>query len=338
MNMRKLINLVEKSLPTVRPQIWSLTNEMIDEDIIAYHGSPHDFDKFDMSKIGTGEGAQAFGHGLYFTDTEEIATNYRDNISYQQSIRDKGWISPEGLSPDQATDAKEYLSKFWGQFDPSYILQSARESARELPQAKAYRDQLEDSLVSMKIYFSNKGLKSPSGAMGTELQEKYPKIVLNLQNDLESANRSVSDCELAARVYPMLLQYGIEAFVPRGSLYKVRIKADPGDFIDWDKPLSDQSRKVQEAIMSHMQEPDSFKGPLRRRAQSVVNGDFSDVDVASAIALLGGYNDANGAAQTLLKVGIPGIKYLDGLSRKDGKGAYNYVIFDDNLIEIIKKM
>lgn len=30
--------------------------------IRAYHGSPHDFDKFDMSKIGTGEGAQAYGH------------------------------------------------------------------------------------------------------------------------------------------------------------------------------------------------------------------------------------------------------------------------------------
>ena len=31
-----------------------------------WHGSPHKFDKFDSSKIGTGEGAQAYGHGLYF--------------------------------------------------------------------------------------------------------------------------------------------------------------------------------------------------------------------------------------------------------------------------------
>jgi hypothetical protein len=36
--------------------------------IKAYHGSPHDFDQFSMSKIGTGEGAQAYGHGLYFGD------------------------------------------------------------------------------------------------------------------------------------------------------------------------------------------------------------------------------------------------------------------------------
>ena len=28
-----------------------------------FHGSPHKFDAFDASKIGTGEGAQAYGHG-----------------------------------------------------------------------------------------------------------------------------------------------------------------------------------------------------------------------------------------------------------------------------------
>ena len=32
--------------------------------IKAYHGTSHSFDKFDMSKIGTGEGAQAYGLSL----------------------------------------------------------------------------------------------------------------------------------------------------------------------------------------------------------------------------------------------------------------------------------
>ena len=32
--------------------------------IKAYHGSPYDFERFDPAKIGTGEGAQAYGHGL----------------------------------------------------------------------------------------------------------------------------------------------------------------------------------------------------------------------------------------------------------------------------------
>jgi hypothetical protein len=41
-----------------------------------YHGSPHKFDKFDASKIGTGEGAQAYGHGLYFAENPAVAQTY----------------------------------------------------------------------------------------------------------------------------------------------------------------------------------------------------------------------------------------------------------------------
>src|SRR3954469_8152524 len=48
--------------------------------IRAYHGSPHDFDRFDSSKIGTGEGAQAYGHGLYFAENPETAGVYRDQV------------------------------------------------------------------------------------------------------------------------------------------------------------------------------------------------------------------------------------------------------------------
>jgi hypothetical protein len=49
--------------------------------IVAYHGSPHSFDQFDTSKIGTGEGNQAFGHGLYFAEKEGTAQSYRDALA-----------------------------------------------------------------------------------------------------------------------------------------------------------------------------------------------------------------------------------------------------------------
>lgn len=52
----------------------------LSKPIRAYHGSPHSFDAFDASKIGTGEGAQAYGHGLYFAGNERVAKAYRDNI------------------------------------------------------------------------------------------------------------------------------------------------------------------------------------------------------------------------------------------------------------------
>ncbi len=41
-----------------------------------YHGSPHAFDQFKLDKIGTGEGAQAYGHGLYFAENPGVAKQY----------------------------------------------------------------------------------------------------------------------------------------------------------------------------------------------------------------------------------------------------------------------
>ncbi len=45
-----------------------------------YHGSPHLFDKFSHAKIGTGEGAQAFGHGLYFSTDKGVAQTYTKSV------------------------------------------------------------------------------------------------------------------------------------------------------------------------------------------------------------------------------------------------------------------
>lgn len=57
----------------------------IAEPIRAYHGTPHKFDRFDISKIGTGEGGQAYGHGLYFAEHEPVAKSYRDQLSGKSS-------------------------------------------------------------------------------------------------------------------------------------------------------------------------------------------------------------------------------------------------------------
>ena len=45
-----------------------------------WHGTPHKFDKFDASKIGTGEGAQAYGHGLYLAEAPEVARSYQRQL------------------------------------------------------------------------------------------------------------------------------------------------------------------------------------------------------------------------------------------------------------------
>lgn len=49
--------------------------------LTVFHGSPHKFSKFDASKIGTGEGAQAYGHGLYFAESPAVAKGYQSRLA-----------------------------------------------------------------------------------------------------------------------------------------------------------------------------------------------------------------------------------------------------------------
>ena len=41
--------------------------------IRAYHSSPHDFDKFDWSKLRTGEGANTYGAGFYAAENPKVS-------------------------------------------------------------------------------------------------------------------------------------------------------------------------------------------------------------------------------------------------------------------------
>ena len=47
----------------------------------AYHGSAYDFDKFTLSHVGAGAGAQVHGYGLYFTLDRSVADRYRSAVS-----------------------------------------------------------------------------------------------------------------------------------------------------------------------------------------------------------------------------------------------------------------
>jgi len=47
----------------------------------AYHGSPAIFDKFDINKLGSGEGAQVYGHGMYFAENPKVAKEYQNRLA-----------------------------------------------------------------------------------------------------------------------------------------------------------------------------------------------------------------------------------------------------------------
>lgn len=58
----------------------------IEAQVEAWHGSPYRFDKFSLSKIDSGEGAQFFGWGLYFTDLKNIAEAYAKGVGSSKSF------------------------------------------------------------------------------------------------------------------------------------------------------------------------------------------------------------------------------------------------------------
>ena len=76
-----------------------------DAPITAYHGSPHDFEQFDTSKIGTGEGAQAYGHGLYFAEHEPVAQGYKNALTDEVVHIDGKRVAP----PTQEDPSTEHI-------------------------------------------------------------------------------------------------------------------------------------------------------------------------------------------------------------------------------------
>ena len=68
-------------------EMWQNTVAMMPiAGMNVYHGSPHIFNKFRMDKMGTGEGAQAYGHGLYLAENPNVAKEYQKKFANTQSF------------------------------------------------------------------------------------------------------------------------------------------------------------------------------------------------------------------------------------------------------------
>jgi len=86
--------------------------------IKAFHGSPHKFDKFRLDKIGTGEGAQAYGHGLYFAESPGVAKSYREALTAGRTTNQRGNVDLESLysempsEPASMDQARQHLKNF----------------------------------------------------------------------------------------------------------------------------------------------------------------------------------------------------------------------------------
>lgn len=122
----------------------------------AWHGSPHTFTKFDLSKIGTGQGAQAYGHGLYLAENPKVANQY----AVTRGLPDlEGMSYKEGIPLDRDMQI-EFKRQLKNNDDLNKIVknfQNANIKARELPVDKlknladSYKKQTETSLYKVDL-------------------------------------------------------------------------------------------------------------------------------------------------------------------------------------------
>lgn len=167
---------------------------------------------------------------------------------------------------------------------------------------------------------------------------------VNLINASGPAPR-IEEFRASIRPYLSALKDNLDA--TKGRMYEVNINARPDQFLDWDKPLSNQSPQVQsilenlgyknqkkellefdDALLNALQD----KGPMTLPKQPP-NPMGSDI---YRLLHMADRNPANNSAR-LNEAGIPGIRYLDQGSRGQGNGTFNYVVFNDALIDILKK-
>lgn len=154
----------------------------------AWHGSQHDHDGFDSSKIGTGEGVQAFGWGHYFAGAKEVAEFYRNKLSdpagtmgwYVEQNEEGNWVVY--TADDAVVDAFDSRAKAEASLEKKtgrlYQVELAPEADEYLHWDKPLLEQSE------KVYdaLEESGMAAlvKDNATG---QDIYNEIALNLSDD-----------------------------------------------------------------------------------------------------------------------------------------------------------
>lgn len=246
-----------------------------------WHGSPHKFDKFDSSKIGTGEGAQAYGHGLYLAESPAVAKQYQDALSdFDMFVKGQPFNNADPMH--RAAEA----------------IRTAQDGGHSITDVAA---RLQRSIADLQ-------------SRGKPWADELAREQIGTLHALQSGKAP-----------------GLE-LKSKGALYKVDLPdEDIARMLDWDKPLSQQAPEVQKAIASS-------DHPMAQywASKSAENPAYNGEDLYTR---LGGQGTKVDATAALKRMGIPGIRYLDGGSRGTGQGSSNFVVFpgNENRLKILER-
>lgn len=72
----------------------------------AFHGTPNEIQgDFNLNKIGSGEGSQAFGWGLYFAENKKVSETYKNPNPYSR----KRTVKYKGKTPEEWEHESDYV-------------------------------------------------------------------------------------------------------------------------------------------------------------------------------------------------------------------------------------
>ena len=273
----------------------------------AWHGSPHDFDEFDLGAIGSGEGNQAHGWGLYFAKKKSVSKNYQKVLSKRL-----GTTNPK-LFKVEIPDEKTMLD------EDKYFKEQNKDVVNKI--VSAVNDLDIDKRKALLSYYK----EHPSYPVNKE----YEKILGKIQ-DLEHDKEYLVDA-LVNNVNKIKEKIARETAAEYGYNFD-ELKAD-NTFEMAGKLLGEINEKL--SALKKEKEVEGAKEKIKEDKILESIGDtftktpYTGRDVYVALSKV--FGDDKGASEFLNSTGVKGITY-DGYT--DGRC---YVVFDDKAIKVIEK-
>lgn len=207
------------------PEIASAAKGLLDPALAMtlFHGTPHKFNKFSLDAIGTGEGAQAYGHGLYFAENPGVAQSYQSQLASGRFVRADGEVfdpSDVLLNPN----IRAVLQKTDGDIDAA--LDRVIEIQESIPGTEGARLAMEDA-NTLQMLKASGGIKREAGHL---YEVDIPDETIDKMLDwdakatdsiqLERAARSVARDVPDGIVAEMFGEGGMAMFGNGGDLYR----------------------------------------------------------------------------------------------------------------------
>lgn len=279
----------------------------------AWHGSPHDFDEFDLGAIGTGEGNQVHGWGLYFAKDKKVSDLYRRELSLIHDV-DKGTLFKVDV-PDTKTmiDEQQSLNVL-----SKETKQNLNAAINALPE--------QEKEVFINEYTNSPLFNHYAKKRIDELQSDFDR----LDNEYNLLKNKYLDKYLEGEL-STISQRSLNRLSEKYNIDLNALKENPDSINDIKNQLDTMwFNAFKESGMAGKKYREVYWGKYKNDFSTLLNdGGINGRDFYTALSkALGG---AKQASEHLNKYGVKGITYI---GEQDGRC---YVVFDDKAIKVIEK-